>query len=1024
MNKILFLLLFIPLLICNPAFSQEKVTVKAKIISKEDGLPVIGATVLIKGTAIGTAARVDGSFDIQTKNSDVIEVSAIGFVSQQIKIKDIKPGMQIQLVPDIVSLKEVAVVGYGVQERRDLTGSVSSVNIRELDKTTVSLDNALAGKVPGVLVNSSSGQPGSATSIIIRGLSSLNKDANNPLIVIDGVPVYGSGSGFNSSDYSSTSVKAVSMDGGSVSGSMAADKTFEKNPLASINPEDIESIEILKDAFATAIYGSRGAAGVILITTKKGVKGTPRVDLSYSMSLSEPVGLPDLLNADEYRLIYGELGRLSSDNDLGHSTNWLNKVTRTALTQNTTASVSAGTEKSTYYISLSNLDQQSYIIENDFSRTSARMNFNYNARESVKFGVNTSVSFTDNNALNAAKVFSEAVIRRPIDPIYKENGSYHYNGSKLNDENPIQIACDDINFVKDTRVVSNLFAEIKPLSWLTFKTEVGLDLMSSESYSRLKSRLWLEGGSARQSNRTNKKYVVNNTLTAIKVLGDHSINAVVGQSFEKSRENNTTVSGREFNSDNEISISAAGKSQVENALVQQWAIFSAFTRINYQYLNKYMGGFTYRVDGSSRFNKSNRYIGFPSFSLGWRVSNEDFMEPYPFIDDLKFRGSIGFTGTDGSGGYYGNQGQYTKHGKSFNYNGVLIYELNKPNNPNLKWERTRSYDLGMDLSLLDSRIKLTVDYYYKKIENMITSFNIPTYKGFGNIQRNFGDMQNSGFEIDLYTENIKTDFMWTTSFNIARNTNKVLNLNIDGSVIEAGGNNSVYISGKAAPQFYLYQWLGVDPITGNPLWGYPDGSQQQIPPQDYYDDGEGRKACGTYLPEFYGGITNSFSYKGFELNAFFSFSYGGQMLNGTKAQLMTYTTKDMNNLHTDILDYWKISGHKTSVPALDNNSLVTTAISSTDYTAGLNTTRFLEDNSFLRLKTLTLSYNFSGGFLKKCKVRRLRLYAQGTNLLTLTKYSGIDPEVSAFGSTAVFGGYDLLTMPQNKTIQFGVNIGF
>lgn len=1020
MNKILFILLFIPLLICNPAYSQKKVSIKAKVISKEDGLPVIGATVLVKGTAIGTACRIDGCFDLNTKKTDIIEISAIGFVTQQIKIKDIKPGMHIQLVPDIVSLKEIAVVGYGVQERRDLTGSVSSVNIRELDKTTVSLDNALAGKIPGVLVNSSSGQPGSATSIIIRGLSSLNKDANNPLIVIDGVPVYGSGAGLNSSDYSSTSIQGAAIGGNSVSGAMTADNTFEKNPLASINPEDIESIEILKDAFATAIYGSRGAAGVILITTKKGVKGTPKVDVSYSMSLSEPVGLPDVLDADEYRLIYGTLGRLDPSEDPGASTNWLDEVTRTAMSHNTTASVSAGTEKSTYYLSFSNLEQQSYIAENDFSRTSARMNFNYKAREEVSFGVNTSVSFTDNNALNAAKVFSESVIRRPIDPIYNEDGSYHYTSGKLNDDNPIQVAYDDINFVKDTRVVGNLFAEVKPLNWLTFKTEVGIDLMSSESYSRLKARSWLEGGSARQSNRTNKKYVINNTLTAIKVLGDHSINAVVGQSFEKSRENNTTVSGREFNSDNEISISAAGESKVENALVQQWAIFSAFTRVNYQYLNRYMAGFTYRVDGSSRFNKARRYIGFPSFSLGWRASEEEFMENYPFIDDLKFRGSVGFTGTDGSGGYYGNQGQYTKQSNSYNYNGVLIYELTKPNNPNLKWERTRAYDLGMDLSLLDSRITLTVDYYYKKIENMITSFNIPTYKGFSSIQRNFGDMQNSGFEIDLYTENIKTDFMWTTSFNIAKNTNKVLNLNLDGSIIKAGGNNSVYISGKAAPQFYLYEWRGVDPITGNPVWGYPDGSQQQIPPQDYYDTEEGKKACGTYLPEFYGGITNNFSYKGFELNAFFSFSYGGKMLNGTKAQLMTYTTKDMNNLDKDILDYWKISGHKASVPALENNSI----IGQTDYTAGLNTTRFLEDNSYLRLKTLTLSYNFSGGFLKKCKVRRLRVYAQGTNLLTLTKYNGIDPEVSAFGSTAVFGGYDLLTMPQNKTIQFGVNIGF
>jgi len=748
------------------------------------------------------------------------------------------------------------------------------------------------------------------------------------------------------------------------------------------------------------------------------------------MGMCSPLALPSVLNADEYRQVYnqylGELngGSLASGNT---STDWLKEVTRKAISHNTSIGISAGSENSTYYLSLSNLKQESYIIGNDFERSSARLNFLYNAQESISFGTNISASFTNNNALNAQSIYQSAVLRSPIEPIFDEDGSYHYNSIRMNDSNPIQVANDDINTLKDTRIIGNIFGEIKPFSWLTFKTELGVDILSSESYSRQMKRDWLTGGSARQTNTSNRKLVINNTLTGAKVIGDHTINGVIGQSFETSRENRVSISGSNFSSDNVISISSAKSSKVNQAIVSKWAVFSTFIRMNYQYLGKYMAGVTYRLDGSSRFNKNSRYIGFPSFSLGWRASEENFLIDSEVINDLKLRGSIGFTGTDGSGGYYGNQGVYeivnAGGGDTYKYGGNDVYYLTKANNPNLKWEKTKSYDIGFDAEIFNHRIKVNFDYYYKKIENMITSVNIPAYRGFTSISRNFGDMQNSGFELQIYSENIKKEFLWTTNLNLARNTNEVLRLNISDSANEANGS-SIYVEGKDAPQFYLYDWRGVDAMTGNPIWSNADGSEVQTPP---HSDSDNKKAFGSYFPEIYGGLTNNFNYKGFELSSFFAFSYGGHMLNGTKAQLMNYFTNDRNNLHTDILNNWKISGHQTDVPKLINGSVEVRNVggskSVTDYTSGLNSSRFLEDNSYLRLKTLTFSYSISGSLLKRIKVRRLRVYAQATNLFTITKYSGVDPEVSAFGSQAVMGGYDLLTMPQVRSYQLGVNIG-
>lgn len=605
-------------------------------------------------------------------------------------------------------------------------------------------------------------------------------------------------------------------------------------------------------------------------------------------------------------------------------------------------------------------------------------------------------------------------------------------------DNPLAQAYKDINYVKDDRVIGNAYLEFKPLKWLTLKSELGIDHYNSNAYSRLISRPDIIGGNATSRDIKNKKFVVNNTATIVKVFNNlHAINSVIGQSFETSTEESSSIDAREFASDDILDIYQGGVVNVGDPIIMEWALFSAFARFNYQYNHKYLAGVTYRVDGSSRFNKNNRYIGFPSFSLGWRASEENFLNKVSWIDELKFRGSIGFSGIDGSSGYYGDQGRYTLLRTGGNqplyFFDSEILQVEQPNNPNLEWERTRTLDLGVDLDLFNNRVSLTVDFYHKKITNLLYDSAVPWFLGYAIQQQNIGDMENKGFEIQIDTENIKsTNFLWTTSFNISRNTNKILKLNFEGNDVTGPELGYKYFAeGQSAGQFFLYDWAGVNALTGNPLWNYPDGTQSEIHPASSLspisdNPNSARKPMGDALPDFYGGLTNTFTYKNWKLDTFFTFSSGNQLYNGTKALLYTYTSSDSYNLSTDILDYWLIAGHRTDIPKLNNASIVTNGFGggASDYTAGRDSDRFLEDASYIRLKNIKLSYNFPESVLKNMLIRDLSIYIQGSNLLTFTEYSGLDPEVSAFGSSALLSGYDELTMPQSKTYSIGVNIGF
>ena len=1012
---------------------------KGFVKDKETGEPIIGASVIIKGTKIGVAADFDGKFELQLKQGDTIEVYAIGYQKKKLLLKpSVINEILLELSTTLLNEVELVAVGYGVLERRDLTGSVTSVKSEEIEKTSISFDNSIAGKVSGLRIVNSNGAPGSASAITLRGVSTLAGDSS-PLIVIDGVPIYGTGKKDNTFSYDPSSIPASGMGGNTVNANFQKQNEFESNPLASLNPNDIESIEVLKDAYATAIYGSRGATGVILVTTKKGKRDIPKVSLDISTSISNPIGTIKTLNTDEYVDFYNEYYKNSTTPLVKkENTNWQEAVMVSAIGLNTNLSVSGSQGKIHYFLSALQTKQQAYIINNNYDKITIRLNLDYKGKK-TRFGMNLNYTVIDNAALNADEIYRNAILKSPNLPIYtNENYEYEdiYNfGTEL--INPVADAKRNIKFLKENRIVGNFYVEYKPFPGVNLKSEIGTDLFNTNAYNRIKNILSakntdqiLRKGTANQSLNQRQKLVLNNTFLFKKRFGKHSFNAVLGQSFETSLETRTSMAAHEFYSDEILSISSAGSISVREAFTQKSALTSYFTRINYAFDNKYLLGFTYRIDGSSRFSRNNRYVGFPAFSGGWRLSKESFVEPIQIINDLKIRASLGYSGIDGTAGYYGNQGQYTiKNTPSYNGNPYL--HAKQPNNPNLEWEKTISIDVGLDATLFKNKVNFTLDYYHKKITNMLYDSALPLYMGFSSQKQNIGNMRNQGVEFALSTENIKTNyFVWESTFNISRNTNTLLKLNDSGLDNERASSArfgyKFFKEGHSVNEFFLYEWGGVDSQTGDPIWVYADGSKGNEHPEKKFgaEAYKHRKTFGKSTPDFYGGISNNFTYKKFELSVFVNFSYGAKIYNGTKATLMTYTHAGRNNLSKEILKKWITDGHKTNIPRIRNNSISDHDNGVVDYTVGRNSSRFLENASYIRLKNIRLSYNFDKEKLKKIYLNQLKIYIATDNVLTLTPYTGVDPEVSAFGSDALLLGFDELSMPANRTFRLGMKIEF
>ncbi|WP_316817790.1 TonB-dependent receptor [Pedobacter nyackensis] len=1023
-------------------------------VSDEKGAPISGVSVKVDGTEMGTATNTDGNYKfVLTPGKYRIIFSCIGFNTRILDNVIIEAGktldLNVMMKPTIAYLQETVVVGYGVQEKRSLTGSIGTYKPgEEIGQVPLTIDRALIGRIAGVQVAQSSGMPGSASAIIIRGVSTLNKNGNSPLVVIDGVPVYSLDRNNNTTDFSGGKSPGFVFGGTGVDETYAngAENKVENNPLASINPDDIESIEVLKDAYATAIYGSRGAAGVILVTTKKGKAGKMKINFTLSSSASNPVKTPSMMTGDQYADFYTSFLKAKNPQSTiafpkGINTNWLDEVTRTAIGSKASLSLSGGNENLVYAISGGYDKDQSYIINNDFNRYQGRINLEGNFSKSIKVGANMAMSYVDNNALNTQRIYRNAILQPPNSPITDAQGNYVWrfgdNPQGVNeDTNPVAWAKTGANNRIDTRVFGNVYTDVKFAPWITWHTDFGVDWIDGKAYSREVDKLSTLEGMATSTTTNNRRWVISNELRINKLIAyKHGFNATLGQSFETSTEGINSVVGENFQSDDILSINAASTRKVINALDQKWAMVSYFGRFNYQYNNKYLAGVTYRLDGSSKFSRNKRYVGFPSFSLGWVPSEESFLESVKWIDQLKFRGSLGYTGNDGGAGYYGNQGTYRPNPYGATYGTINSFEVLFPNNPNLEWERTTMIDVGMDLSVFQSRLTLSLDYYNKKTKNSIVTSPLPNFMGFNTQLQNLADLTNKGLEVTLNSQNfVSNRFKWYTTFNIARNSNVINKLHkidpeLTARTIEYNGGR-YWLPGASATSFYMYEWGGVNAQNGNPIWVDKNGNkvEKPIPSTDFENPNQHRKVLGDALPKFFGGLGNTFSYQGFELNAFFTFAQGNKLFNGARASTTNYTEGtftglNARNLSIEQLNYWKNAGDQTNVPGLINesNNIAMGFFGATDYTQGRYTSRFLEDASYIKLRNLTLAYTLErkiGTGLCKIKV-----FAEGNNLFVITKYSGMDPEVSAFGSSALNVGYDELTLPPMRSFRLGIQLG-
>ena len=1011
MNLKTKLVLMMVLLLNISLFAQDGYTLTGTVLD-ETNMPVPGANVVIQNTTTGTSTDFDGNFSITVSNGDVLEFSSIGYAKKEVAITG-QQTLNVVLAEDASQLEEVVVVGYGSQKKSDITGSVSSVKSEELNAYPV-LDaaQALQGRAAGVVVQSNNGgEPGAPISIKIRGNTSINA-SSSPLVVVDGF----------------------------VGASM---------PQAN----DIESMEVLKDASATAIYGSRGSNGVILVTTKKGRSGKLSIEANTTYAIQNISNRLDLLNASEFADYQNQIrtnNGVSTPYAQGPAnTDWQDLIYRSGSTSNNQVSFSGGSEKINFYASANYFKQDGIIIGSDFERLTFLSNIDAQVTDKLKLGMNLfgsrgikNGSATQSNGSVSAggdDVITLALRYAPDQPVYNADGTYTF-GNTVGDpvDNPFAVATERIDETKTDNFRANLYANYEILEGLSFKTTFGL---STENQTRgifLPSLLTQTAGgeSGRAIVDTNRETSVlsENYLTYTKEFGKSNLTLLGGYSYQKTVNENFFSEATGFISDGfsyyglgsatNILQPSSSKSDVE--------IQSQFGRFNYDFDDKYLLTATIRRDGASNFSANEKYALFPSAALGWKVSNENFLKDSKAISNLKFRASYGVTGNPSIGAYESLSRLETLYASS-NGQTVSAVTPEQPENPNLKWESSYQTNFGIDLGLINNRVSASLDYYNIDTKDLILTDNsITEYLGFSgdDILANVGEINNRGLEIALSTKNIlKEDFRWTTDFNIAFNKNEVVSLVNDADLFFdatpsyfSHDRSYVLRVGEEVGLFWGYEYAGVyqggtapagtqtlsGGVAGDPLFADIDGSGD-ITEAD-------RTTIGNPNPDFTWGFTNNFSYKNLDLSIFLQGSQGGDIFNLTNVQL---TNGDANTTRAYYNSAWTPTNTDTNTPRVGNNS--NREISS----------RFIEDGSYVRLKNISLGYTVPSDITEKLGLDNLRLSLSGQNLLTFTNYSGLDPEVSYYGSggnnntsSNTAQGFDFGNYPTVRTVTMSLNLKF
>lgn len=1009
------------------------------------GMP--GVTVIVKGTSIGTATNADGSFALNAPENSTLVFSSVGYVKQEFAITGANPGIAITLQEDLQQLNEVVVVGYGTQSRQELTTAVSSVGAKELARQPVAgFDQALQGQTPGVQVTAPSGAPGAGINVRIRGNATVNLNGS-PLYVIDGVPIL--------PNYEQE----------------VAVGNQRLNPLNALNPNDIESIDVLKDGAAAAIYGVRAANGVVVVTTKRGKIGKPQVSFNMYYGQQTLRKKLDLLNSRQFAEYYNDAAVNNGGGEyftrldtLTRTTDWQDEVYRTAAIQSYQLNVSGATDKTRYYLAGGYFKQDGISLNSGFDRYNFKLNLDQQLGERFRAGTSISLSRTNNNGSvrselgigNSGTVLG-ALAQVPIIPVRNPNGSYATNPIVALD-NPVGNLLETHNKAIVYQAIGNVYGELDILKNLRFRTQLGLDfrtqtenLYITRNYPGTANADPATRGSARTGLNQQLIWLWENTLTYNPNLGDrHNLTLLAGQSMQESDRFTSGAQTKGFTSDLVPYLGSGSQAVgIPFTFQDQWGLVSYFARANYSFDDRYLATLSMRADGSSRFRDGEKFGYFPAVGLGWRISKESFFPQNSTVNDLKLRGSFGVNGNQEIGPY----DRFPSQSLGGNYqNGSSIVGGSYPNNignQDIKWETTRQYNAGLDVGMLNGRMTLTVDAYLKRTSDVLTYVSVPLSTGANvnngasnaTVIQNAGRIENKGLEFGLNTTNVQAannGFGWTTNFNITMNRNKVLDL---GTLPDTAGNlmQRSYINGSSITQvgsplgaFYGRQVAGIfqsqeeieaanaqaQAITGDASAVFQNNAAPgDIRFVDVNGDGiiddDDRTVIGNPNPTAIAGVTNTFSFKGLELSVFFQGSFGNDIYNQNRQ-----TLEGMDNAlnqSTRVLDRWTPTNTNTDVPRAvlgDPN--------------GNNTfsTRFIEDGSYVRLKNVTLAYNFPTALTQRAKISNLRLYVTGQNLITWTDYSGYDPEVSAdpFSTTSI--GRDYGVYPQSRTYTVGINATF
>lgn len=1054
----------------SEVLQQAKRQIKGKVVDAA-GETVIGANVLEKGTTNGVITDIDGNFVLNVSSGATLEISYIGYVTQTIKVTN-QTSLHIVLKEDSETLDEVVVVGYGTMKKSDLSGASVSVGEDAIKGSVITnLDQSLQGRAAGVSAVSTSGAPGSSSSIRVRGQATINSNAE-PLYVIDGVIVQGggaSGADFGLGD---------ALGNGSVS---------TISPLSTINPADIVSMEILKDASATAIYGAQGANGVILITTKRGKAGEAKFTYDGMLAVQRQTKRLDMMNLREFANYYNEFvqvgeldvnGYYADPSILGKGTNWQDAVFQTALQHQHQVSAEGGTEKIKYYVSASYMDQDGTLIGSNFNRYSFRVNLDSQLKSWLKLGLSATYSSTDEDlklADGEQGIINYSLKTVPDIPIYDIDGNYATIVREgYTNPNPIAMAMMDQVLLNRQKLTGNIFFEVTPIKNLVWHAELGYDISASRG-ERYKPMVDF-GSWKRDSNYSSIQknsstfWQLKNYVTYSGMIDKHNFTAMLGQECWASNYDNISVTNTGLPSDAVHNPALGTATPVIGSGFGSSAMASFFTRLTYNYDNRYYGTYTYRYDGSSNFGPDNRWAGFHALAGSWRFSNEEFFKPLSgVISNGKLRLGWGQTGNANIGGYLWG----TSIVKMSSSLGTGYRPKNIPNT-GIKWESQEQWNVGLDLGFIQDRINLVVDWYKKVSNDMLMALQLPSYMGTqGNTSSrldppygNYGSIENAGVEISLNTHPLIGKFQWDSDFQISFNKNKLKALSgtANAQIVGYGQwNDVVSVSnvGESLYNFYGYVCDGVYqdyedlqkspkpeqyPSNGvfnrkNTVWvgdiKYKDISGPDGKPDGVINEYD-KTNLGSPMPKFTFGWTNTFRYKDFDLSIFINGSYGNKVMNYLGMQLTHMNSAWENQLNSvtgrarlESIDpdkvypagqYWY--DDVTNVRVSNPEAVIPRASIQDPNDNDRISDRYVEDGSYIRLKNITLGYTFPSKLIKKFGINNLRLYANIQNLLTITGYDGYDPEIGASTQSTNVYGLDYGRYPSPTVYSFGLNVSF